>query len=425
MERVRVVLAFAPSVAVATALYAGACGGDHAATSIDAVPSDAAPEHTRIRYDGLAVPGTGPRVPVHAEFTSTPVRTDTMQLMFAAGEMQTGGEPFASNFAGRDLAYFQYSRYGPQPDLYFVPCTNCGAAIADSVIDVFGFSTAVESYEYSKYHMNMVANQSGAGVSLINGPLIAALPGDSRFAKLQTRVAALIAASGADVAQCSVAGTNCASYATIPPPLNNALNDFGFPGLWPNMNPYRSFDTTMAPDTLVVNSCTTVTGYGGVKQYGGQAVFRYECDYNKLRLSDRNQAEHVIGPGVLGYTTWKEALWAIDFVGRLHDSGANFVTAVAPSDTPSVGVHGNAVRAVAPPNAAPGVFIGSTPLEGMWGLVMVDEMDNAGAWLLSSLATADGATLSGWPSVLAAIQYDYDSPLVWFPTAVGVTETTT
>ncbi|MDP9000341.1 MAG: hypothetical protein M3O46_09540, partial [Myxococcota bacterium] len=35
------------------------------------------------------------------------------------------------------------------------------------------------------------------------------------------------------------------------------------------------------------------------------------------------------------------------------------------------------------------------------------------------------ATLSGWPSVLAAIQYDYDSPLVWFPTAVGVTETTT
>jgi len=29
--------------------------------------------------------------------------------MFAAGEMQTSGEPFASNFAGRDLA--DYSRY--------------------------------------------------------------------------------------------------------------------------------------------------------------------------------------------------------------------------------------------------------------------------------------------------------------------------
>ncbi|HZU83008.1 MAG TPA: hypothetical protein VE987_08840, partial [Polyangiaceae bacterium] len=100
---------------------------------------------------------------------------------------------------------------------------------------------------------------------------------------------------------------------------------------------------------------------------------------------------------------------------------ASPVTAVAPSDVPLVGVHGNTVQAVAPPTAAPGVFIGSTPLEGMWGLAMVEEMDNAAAWLLSSLATSDGATLTGVPSTLAAIQYDYTSPLVWFPTAVAVT----
>ena len=47
----------------------------------------------------------------------------------------------------------------------------------------------------------------------------------------------------------------------------------------------------------------------------------------------------------------------------------------------------------------------ATPLEGMWGLSMVEEMDNAGAWLLTSLATGDGTTLTGVPSVLAAIQY--------------------
>jgi hypothetical protein len=53
---------------------------------------------------------------------------------------------------------------------------------------------------------------------------------------------------------------------------------------------------------------------------------------------------------------------------------------------------------------------------------MLDEVDNAGWWLLSSLATTDGTTLSGFGSVLQAIQYDFTSPLQWFPTAIGVTE---
>jgi hypothetical protein len=440
MRRVRVVLALAPLLAAGIALHAIACGRDQPTAVEDAaVPvsptADAAIEHGRAPYTGLPSQEAGPRVPVHAEFISTPVRTDTMQLMFAAGEMQTSGEPFAQNFAGRSLPYFAYSRYSPQPDQYYVPCANCGMSITNSVTDLFGFSCAVESYEYSKYHMNMVANQSGAGVSLINGPLIATLPGATPFDRLQARMEALIAATGADVRQCGLSGTNCTSFATIPPPPNNPLNDFGFPGLWPNLDPYGSFDTTMAPDQSVVNSCTSVTGYGGVKQYGGQAVFRYECDYNKLRLSDRSQADHVIGPGILGYTTWKEALWAIDFTGRLHDSGANFVTAVPPQDVAQVGKHGNTIQGVGcppgccvtcmpgcPQGCAPGVFIGSTPLEGMWGLTMVEEMDNAGAWLLSSLATSDGATLAGLPSVLAAIQYDYGSPLIWWPTAIAVAE---
>ena len=433
---------FAPIVAQLVLAYAVACGTNRLTPTEDASAplTDALPEHTRIPYDGLTPPEAGPRIPVHAEFMSTPVRTDTMQLMFAAGEMQTSGEPFMQNFAGRSLPYFAYSRYSPQPDQYYVPCVNCGMSITNSVTDPFGFSCAVESYEYSKYHMNMVANQSGAGVSLINGPLIATLPGATAFDKLQTRMTALIAATGADIGQCASPATKCisTSFATIPPPLNNPLNDFGFPGLWPNLDPYRSFVTTMAPDQLVVNSCTSVTGYGGVKQYGGQAVFRYECDYNNLRLSDRSQAEHIIGPGILGYTTWKEALWAIDFTGRLHDSAANFVTAVAPQDVAQVGKHGNTIQGVGCPpgccvtcmpgcaqGCAPGVFIGSTPLEGMWGLTMVEEMDNAGAWLLSSLATSDGIALGGLPSVLAAIEYDYSSPLIWWPTAIAVTEAMT
>jgi hypothetical protein len=420
MGRVRVVLACAPPLAAAIALYVLACGVNQVGRGVDAGSAyDAAPEHVRIPYDGLAPGETKPRTPVHAEFMATPVRTDTMQLMFAAGEMQTSGEPFVQNFAGRILLYYIPSRYSPTPDQYWIPGASAGGGVApEPVVDLFGFSMAVESYEYSKYHMNIVANQSGAGVSLANGPVVATLPGASAFDKLRARMQVLIAATGANVSQ----------FARLPPPANNPTNDFGFPGLWPNMAPYRSFEVTMAPSKEAAVVCVTqdggsvAHGYGGLVQFGGQAVPLYECDYNSLHLSDRSQAEHVIGPGILGYATWKEALWAIDFTGRLHDTAANFVTAVSPQDMARVGQLGNLVQAIEPPQTVPGVFIGSTPLEGIWGLTMVDEMDNAGAWLLSSLATSDGVTLTGWPSVLAAITYDYSSPLVWFPAAVAVNE---
>jgi hypothetical protein len=380
-------------------------------------PVDAAPEHVRIPYDGLPAPAAGPRTPVHSELLSA--RVDTMQLMFAAGEMQTSGEPFVQLFAGRSLQ--GYLRWYLPPNLYFTQTTpNGNSLLGDDYIDLFGFSSAVESYEYSKYHMNMVANQSGAGVSLANGPLLASQPGATPFERLRARMEQLIVAAGTDVG----------GYAFLPDGgtiqdggLKNPLNDFGFPGLWPNLDPYRTFDPSMTPDTTIAHSCTTVTGYGGVQVYGNNPVPLYECRYNSLRLNDRvAQSEPVIGPGALGYTTWKEAIWAIDFTGRLHDSVANGVTAVAPQDMALVGRPGNKVPGVQPPSARPGTFIGSTPLEGMWGLMMVEESDNAGAWLLSSLATADGVALSGFPSVNAAIQYDYDTPLVWFPTAVAVAE---
>jgi hypothetical protein len=373
-------------------------------------PRDAAEESTRIPYDGLPTPAAPPRTPVHAETVSS--RVDTTQLMFAAGEMQTSGEPFASLFAGRSLA--NYDRYLLPPNLYIVSDYGGTHGYFQTFIDLFGFSTAVESYEYSKYHMNMVANQTGAGVSLVNGPLLARLPGATALDRLRARMEQLIVAAGTDVG----------GFARIPDGgATNPENDFGFAGLRPNLDPYRSFDPAMTPDTNVAHSCTSVTGYGGVQMFGNNPVPTYECQYNSLGLDDRrSQIEAVIGPGTLGYTTWKEALWAIDFTGRLHDAQANGVAAVSPADMPLVGRPGNTVQAVQPPNAKPGVFVGSTPLEGMWGLTMVEEMDNAGAWLLSSLGTADGATLSGFPSVASALAYDYGSPLLWFPTAIAVTE---
>lgn len=64
-------------------------------------------------------------------------------------------------------------------------------------------------------------------------------------------------------------------------------------------------------------------------------------------------------------------------------------------------------------------------MEGWQGLTMLDEMDNKSALLLQSLLSADGVSLTGVPSVLAALSYGYNSPLVYFPASVAVTETPT
>src|SRR5580704_3317547 len=57
---------------------------------------DALPAYAIVPYDGAA-PSGPPRVPVQASLLSR--RVYVAPLMFAAGEMQTSGEPFASLFA--------------------------------------------------------------------------------------------------------------------------------------------------------------------------------------------------------------------------------------------------------------------------------------------------------------------------------------
>jgi hypothetical protein len=302
-------------------------------------------------------------------------------------------------------------------DMYLLP--GNGGALFDGYKDLFGFSTAVESYEYSKFYVNMISHQTGAGVSLANGPLLAGLPGATARDRLRSRVEHLLYAAGSDV-------TGYAHFdggTPVDTTGETDLNDFGFPGLWPSMAPYQDFDPTMSPDMTVAHACTTSTGYGGIIFFGSNPVDEYECDYNSLNLPNRAaQIDPVISPGILGLAAWKYALWGVDFTGRLHDSNAQPVTAVAPQDMALVGTQGNQVLAVAPPGTHPGVFVGSTPLEGMWGLLFIDEADNAAQWLLSSLGTSDGAKLGGFPSIEAAIQYDYSSPLVWYPTSIAVQE---
>ena len=394
------------------------CGDDPAVPPVGAkdagtdatVDATAAWDGHRIPYEAAAPPSV-PRVAVSAEMVSQ--RVDAQGMLFAAGEMQIGGEPFAQFFGGRNLAF--YDRTFLPPDQYLLP-VGTDSGVFDSLLgsnveplnDLFGFSTAVESYEYSKYHMNSIVEFSGAGVSLASGPLVAKL-GPSLEANLVTRVGQLLTLAGTDVSGCAV----------LPAPQANPLNILGFAGLMPTFAPYSAFDPSVPGSTQVIQSCNRAGGYGGIPTPGNETP-EYECEYNQLHLTDA-QLNHTLVPAVLGFATWKQALWAIDFAGRMHDSGSNPVNAIAPSDEARVGTAGNQVVGTDPPGAAAGTYIGSTPLEGMWGLVMVTGMDNLDEWALSALTTADGSTLGGFASKLQATSYDYTSPLRWFPAAITVT----
>jgi hypothetical protein len=403
------------------------CGGTHATPGGDGgldggdasthprPKADASDEYVYVPYDGAVAPGPA-RVPVHAEMVST--RAYVQELMFASGEMQTSGEPFAEFFAGRNLA--DYDRTYLPPDMYIL--NNGSATLSPQPVkDLFGFSTAVESYEYSKMYMNMLLEETTSGISLAYGPVTAQEPEATPLQQLQQRAQELLGAAGTDVQ----------SYATLPPPIDNTGNYLGFAGLWPEFAPYADFDPSMNPAQTVTKSCSFQGGYGGLSTIG-EISPEYECDYNTTHLPNPAvQEDRVLVPAALGYTVWKEALWGIDFAGRVHDSAGNQINSVAPSDVVNIGVRGpvtsgvlpaNTVQGTSPPGLAIGAYIGSSPVEGMWGLMMVANMDNLAEWMITSLMTSDAATLTGFPSKAQAIAYDYTTtPLLWFPNAVAVT----
>ena len=306
------------SVLAAFAL-ASACGDSTSETASDggaaeASAMDVAIDHVRAPFDA-GVPSGPPRVKVLAETDERRVQIE--DLMFAAGEMQISGEPFAEGFAGRNLN--GYDRTAVPPNLYIL---RQGTEDEEDVVDLFGFGTAVESYEYSKYHMLQTALQSTAGISLARGPLVAKLPGATALDQMRAEGVIMLGPAGPDIA----------GLAVLPPPANNDQNYFGFRGLWPAFLPYKSFEPTIVASSQVVRSCTFAGGYGGIPSVGN-SVPEYECTYNQMHLLDRDaQVEKILVPSAIGYAGWKQALWSIDFVGRLHDAQSFEVTAIADSD---------------------------------------------------------------------------------------------
>ncbi|HEY1555627.1 MAG TPA: hypothetical protein VGF94_12405, partial [Kofleriaceae bacterium] len=250
--------------------------------------------------------------PVAVTITATvnSTRFVVREHMLAAGEMQISGEPLAQAM-GRDLG--GYSRDLIPSNIYV------DHASGFAWIDLPGFSTGVESYEYSKQPMNELAFESGAGTALAYAPLVGS-------------DASLIA-----LVQHFAAGSNATNKWVFAPgtfPSNNVFGDsnptgagdpahdpLGWPGIWPTAHVFASFDPALAPTSDVVLQCS-ISSDDNPSESGGQLICSdFECDATTLHLPDRaTQIDPTVTPGADGFSAWKYALWTLNYLQIMHDS---------------------------------------------------------------------------------------------------------
>ena len=372
-----------------------------AACSVPAHHSGDAGVDAPVVADAPAIDAPPPNVTITSTVDST--RFVTREHMLASGEMQISGEPFAEAM-GRDLT--GYSRNLVPPDVYIDgPHGVYG-------VDLAGFSTAVESYEYSKQPMNMIAFESGAGTDLAANALGGSLATQiEHFAEGANSLGRWVFHAGTWPANNPIGNVNPTGAGS------GADNPLGWPGILPTAHVFASFDPAIDPTSAESLQCSIASDDNPNEQGGALVSGDYECSYVSLHLRDRaTQIDPTVTPGADGFSTWKYALWTINYMQIMHDGTNQAVDSVADADLDQVGKPGNTV------GGPGGTWLGSSDIEGFQAAMFVLMMNaRADDWLLR-LATTNGTALSGFPSLQAALAYDYAAPLRWFPGKLAVTE---
>ncbi len=201
-------------------------------------------------------------------------------------------------------------------------------------------------------------------------------------------------------------------------------NPLGWPGFWPTLQAFSSWSPAIKP-TSDATGCT-ISSDDDPGANGALQCDDYECDYTSLHLADRAaQVNMTITPGASGWAGWKEALWVLNYLQVMHDANEAPVQTVPADQLDLVGTAGNTVVGVgASGPTLPGTFLGSSNIEGFQAGNFLQILDNQAQQWLTSLTTADGSTLGGFPSLADALSYSDQSPLRWFPGAIKVTEST-
>ena len=292
----------------------------------------------------------------------------TRDHFIATVEMQLSGEPFAEAM-GRDLA--GYSRDFVcqsslcSPDIYHDPALNGG--VAGGVVgrtDTAGYSSAVESYEYSKQPMNNIAFESGAGTALLFGPVLnpngaVGAAGLQGLRDWEQRLAV-------------EANTTARAFRVAATPGN----PIGWPGFWPTLQPFTQWDPTIHASNA--STGCTISSDDDPGASGSLHCDDYECDYTTLNLPDRSaQVNMTIGPGASGWAGWKEALWTLNYLQVMHDANENAVDSVPDDQLALVGTAGNTV--LGDGGQGGGTFLGSSDIEGFQAGNFLQILDNS-AW---------------------------------------------
>jgi hypothetical protein len=380
-----------------------------ASNAADTAPTEAAAVDATLEDATEGGPATVPQPPQTFALNVTAVDTTfaTEDHFIASVEMQLSGEPLAQAM-GRDLTGY-VRNYVCQssvcsPSLYYDPQAPPDPdGGAHSTLDLPGYSSAVESYEYSKQPMNNIAFESGAGTSLLFGPLLdsSGMTGVGALQQAQTWLGHMASASNAT-------GRFVHAF--------DASNPLGWPGLWPVLQPFSSWDPSIQPTNAAGCSISSDDDPGA---RGALTCENYECDYSTLHLPNRAaQVTPTIGPGPSGWVDWKEALWTLNYMQVMHDVKEVPIPTVPTRQLSEVGIPGNAVVGA----LHPGVYLGSSDIEGFQAGNFVQILDNQAAQWLLRLTTTDGSTLTGFASIGDALAYSPSDPLRWFPSSIRVSE---
>jgi hypothetical protein len=219
-------------------------------------------------------PTRPPLQTLKATLTSRDTSFVTRDHFVAGVEMQLSGEPFAQSM-GRILAGYSRDFFCQgsicSPDMYHDPALNNGVAGGPvGRIDIAGYSSAVESYEYSKQPMNNLAFESGAGTSLAFGPVIN-----------PSRATGSLALQGLRAWEQQLAGdanTTAHNFSTT----TTSDNPIGWPGFWPTLEPFTQWDPAIQPSN--VSTGCTISSDDDPGATGALHCDDYECNYSSATI---------------------------------------------------------------------------------------------------------------------------------------------
>ena len=287
----------------------------------------------------------------------------------AAVEMQLSGEPFATAM-GRELT--AYSRDWLPPNIYFDPSPDVVRA-AHRPARVLERDRVVRVLQAADEQPRVRVGRRG-------------------LARLRSRAQSVRRDRGRRLRALAGSASSTSAARATPrrassTPTDTPTNPLGWPGIWPTMEPFESFDPAIAPTNSISESCSITSdddpGATGVAHQRRLRVRRDDAAPAGPREPGRRAPSR---RAAAGGPAWKSALWIMNYLQIMHDSdenghhrGARGRTCPA-SASPAISVLGTDQR-----DAVIGTYLGSSDIEGFQAGMMLTGARQRGAGL------ADGA----------------------------------